>query len=264
MEKILFACDLDNTLIHSYKHRRPDDVCVELYDGREQSFISARALDLLKKISARIFFVPVTTRSIAQYRRIFLAEDFCPRCAVVTNGAFFLEGARQENFLREVAAPYEKELAAQLAAADEKIFSIARVVDESFLFLKCREEFDAEEISFDTPLTVQRTGKKIYLFPPKLNKGEALKLLAKKFSPEKIFAAGDSEIDLPMLKLADVAFAPKTLRGKNFVEFAATEDFLEKIFSARGGRFGMKKFLRLAAAEDFLKKILRLTSDDSA
>ena len=238
MEKILFACDLDNTLIHSYKHRRPDDVCVELYDGREQSFISARALDLLKKISARIFFVPVTTRSIAQYRRIFLAEDFCPRCAVVTNGAFFLEGARQENFLREVAAPYEKELAAQLAAADEKIFSIARVVDESFLFLKCREEFDAEEISFDTPLTVQRTGKKIYLFPPKLNKGEALKLLAKKFSPEKIFAAGDSEIDLPMLKLADVAFAPKTLRGKNFVEFAE--------------------------AEDFLKKILRLTADDSA
>lgn len=229
MEKILFACDLDNTLIHSYKHRRPDDVCVELYDGREQSFISARALDLLKKFSAQIFFVPVTTRSIAQYRRIFWAEDFRPRCAVVANGAFFLDGARQENFLREVAAPYEKEIAAQLAAADEKIFSIARVVDESFLFLKCREEFDAEEIFFDTPLTVQRTGKKIYLFPPKLNKGEALKLLAKKFSPEKIFATGDSEIDLPMLKLADVAFAPKTLRGKNFVEFAAAEDFLKKI-----------------------------------
>ena len=230
MEKILFACDLDNTLIHSYKHRRPDDICVELYDGRAQSFISPRALELLKEIAARIFFVPVTTRSIAQYRRIFWAEDFQPRCAVVANGAFFLEGARQENFLRGVVAPYEKELEAQLAAADEKIFSIARVVDESFLFLKCREEFDAEKISFDTNLVVRRTGKKIYLFPPALNKGAALKLLAKKFSPDKIFAAGDSEIDLPMLALADVAFAPKNLRGKNFVEFAAAEDFLEKIF----------------------------------
>ena len=178
MEKILFACDLDNTLIHSYKHRRPDDVCVEIYDEREQSFISARALELLKEIAAQIFFVPVTTRSIAQYRRIFWTEDFRPQCAVVTNGAFFLEGAHQENFLREVAAPYAEELQTQLAAADEKIFSIARVVDESFLFLKCCDEFDVEKISFDTSLVVQRAGKKIYLFPPSLDKGEALKLLA--------------------------------------------------------------------------------------
>lgn len=230
--KILFACDLDNTLIHSYKKFREGDICVEIYDGREQSFISPRALDLLKKISARIFFVPVTTRSIEQYRRIFWAENFCPRFAVVANGAFFLDGARQENFLREVVAPYEEELKLQLAAADEKIFSIARIVDESFLFLKCREDFNAEKIFFDTSLTVQRTGKKIYLFPPRLNKGEALKLLTKKFSPEKIFAAGDSEIDLPMLELADVAFAPKNLRGKNFTEFVDAEDFLEKIFTS--------------------------------
>ena len=226
--KILFACDLDNTLIHSYKKFREGDICVEIYDGREQSFISPRALDLLKKISARIFFVPVTTRSIEQYRRIFWAENFCPRCAVVANGAFFLDGARQENFLREVVAPYEEELKLQLAAADEKIFSIARIVDESFLFLKCREDFDAE-ISFDTSLTVQRTGKKIYLFPPRLNKGEALRQLTKKFSPEKIFAAGDSEIDLPMLELADVAFGKKNICGENF---SAAEDFLDKIFTS--------------------------------
>ena len=226
--KILFACDLDNTLIHSYKKFREGDICVEIFDGREQSFISPRALDLLKKISARIFFVPVTTRSIEQYRRIFWAENFCPRFAVVANGAFFLDGARQENFLREVVAPYEEELKLQLAAADEKIFSIARIVDESFLFLKCREDFDAE-IFFDTSLTVQRTGKKIYLFPPRLNKGEALKLLTKKFSPEKIFAAGDSEIDLPMLELADVAFGKKNICGENF---SAAEDFLEKIFTS--------------------------------
>ena len=226
--KILFACDLDNTLIHSYKKFREGDICVEIFDGREQSFISPRALDLLKKISARIFFVPVTTRSIEQYRRIFWAENFCPRFAAVANGAFFLDGDNRENFLREVVAPYEDELKLQLAAADEKIFSIARIVDESFLFLKCREDFDAE-IFFDTSLTVQRTGKKIYLFPPRLNKGEALSLLTKKFSPEKIFAAGDSAIDLPMLELADVAFGKKNICGENF---SAAEDFLEKIFTS--------------------------------
>ena len=225
--KILFACDLDNTLIRSYKKRRVDEnICVEHYDGREQSFISPNALDLLKKISEKILFIPVTTRSIAQYRRIFWAEDFKPRQAVVSNGAFFLDGDNQENFLREVVAPYEDELKFQLEAADKNIFTIARIVDESFLFLKCRDDIEAEKISFDTNLTVQHFGKKFYLFPPRLNKGEALKLLIKKFSPEKVFVAGDSEIDLPMLELADIAFAAENLRGKNFVTFNSAENFL--------------------------------------
>ena len=228
--KILFACDLDNTLIHSYKKRRADEnICVEIYEGREQSFISPRALDLLKKISEKVLFIPVTTRSIAQYKRIFWTEDFSPRFAVVANGAYFLDGDNQENFLREAVAPYEDELKNQLAAADKNIFSIARIVDESFLFLKCRDDFDAENLSFETNLTVQHFGKKIYLFPPSLNKGEALKQLIKKFSPYKVFCAGDSDIDLPMLELADVAFAPKNLCKENFIEFSAAEDFLRRI-----------------------------------
>ena len=204
--KILFASDLDNTLIHSYKYRRADDICVEHYEGREQSFMSPRTLESLKKFSERNLFIPVTTRSIAQYRRIFWAEDFKPRYAVVTNGAYFLDGERQEDFLRGVVTPYQDELKRQLAAADEKFFTIARIVDESFLFLKCRDDIDADKLAFHTNLTVEHTGKKIYLFPPELNKGAALKLLIKRFSPEMVFSAGDSSIDLPMLQLADVAF----------------------------------------------------------
>ena len=230
--KILFACDLDNTLIHSYKKRRADEnICVEHYDGHEQSFISPRVLDLLKKISAKILFIPVTTRSIAQYRRIFWTENFKPRFAVVANGAYFLDGDNREDFLKNVVAPYENELKNQLKSADKNIFTTARIVDDSFLFLHCRDDIDAEKISFDTNLTVKYFGKKIYHFPPKLNKGEALKLLIKKFSPEKVFAAGDSDIDLPMLELADVAFGEKNLRGGNFIKFSDAEEFLEIISS---------------------------------
>ena len=229
--KILFACDLDNTLIHSHKTRHADDICVELYEGREQSFISRRALDLLKRISEKILFIPVTTRSITQYRRIFWTEDFKPRFAVVANGAYLLDGDKQENFLREVSKPYETEINRQLALADKNIFTIARIVDESFLFLRCRDDIAPEGIFFDTNLTVQHTGKKIYLFPPLLNKGEALKLLIKKFSPDKVITAGDSAIDLPMLELADVAFGKKNLRGENFIEFSDAEELLEIISS---------------------------------
>ena len=218
--KILFACDLDGTLIHSYKKFREGDICLEIYDGQKQSFISPEALELLKKIAAKILFVPVTTRSIAQYRRIFWTEDFFPSLAVVANGAYLLNSGRQENFLREVAAPYEAELKIQHEKfSDDTRFNICRIVDESFLFLKCRDDLDAAKIFFDTNLDVQHTGKKIYLFPPELNKGAALKLLTKKFSTEKIICAGDSEIDLPMFKLADVFFH----------EFKCAEEFLRRI-----------------------------------
>lgn len=227
--KILFACDLDNTLIHSHKRRRADDICVELYAEHEQSFMSPRAVNLLKKISERVLFVPVTTRSVDQYRRIFWTEDFRPPYAVVANGSFLLDGDRQENFLRAVVSPYVEELEIQCEkfSTDDR-FNICRIVDESFLFLRCRDDVDADKIFFDTCLTAQHTGKKIYLFPPDLNKGAALRRLKEKFSPDKVFCAGDSEIDLPMLELADVAFAPKTLQGKNFVACSESPDFAEE------------------------------------
>lgn len=232
----LLACDLDNTLIHSHKRRRPSDICVELYDGHEQSFMSPRALDLLKQVAAQMLFVPVTTRSIAQYRRIHWTEDFRPRYAVTSNGAYLLDGDAQENFLRDEVLPYAAELAAQCEkfSTDDR-FDICRIVDDSFLFLRCSDDVDAAALTFDTRLTAQHTGKKIYLFPPPLNKGNALKLLTKKFPADKIFCAGDSDIDLPMLKLADVAFAPETLSG-DFVTCseapAFAEEFLLKILEA--------------------------------
>ncbi|MBR1646684.1 MAG: HAD hydrolase family protein [Selenomonadaceae bacterium] len=222
--KILFACDLDGTLIHSYKKFRDGDICVEIYDGHEQSFISPRALDLLKKISAQIDFVPITTRSIAQYRRIFWTEDFRPKVAVVANGSYLLDGDEQKNFLRDFV---DEEISRELETLREKFstddrFNICRIVDESFLFLRRSDDFDGE-ISFDTNLTVGQTGKKIYLFPPRLNKGEALKKLSEKFPADKIFCAGDSEIDFPMLELADEAF------GFKFTPFDNAEDFLQRI-----------------------------------
>jgi len=198
---ILFACDLDGTLIHSHKSRRDDDVCIEHYDGREQSFIARPALERLKTLAAQIQFVPVTTRSLEQYRRIFWTPDFKPQFAVVANGAIFLDGNKIIH--REDLSAYAPELnRLQKKFADNPDFNICRIVDESFLFLRPRDDLNPADFNFQTDLTVQRTGKKIYLFPPPLTKGNALRKLVKIFKPDKIIAAGDSEIDLPMLEVA--------------------------------------------------------------
>ena len=50
MKKILFACDMDNTLIHSSRLYKENDVNVEIYDGREISFMSPKAIELLNKL----------------------------------------------------------------------------------------------------------------------------------------------------------------------------------------------------------------------
>lgn len=235
--KNLFACDLDNTLIHSYKHKADGDICIEIYNGREQSFISSRAVELLKEITKKILFVPVTTRSIEQYNRIEWLEGTKPKFAVVSNGANLLENGEinskwRQDFYKFIQ-PYENELQRQLEKfLQDKNFTVCRIVDESFLFLKCSDDAEiisvAEKIQADTDLIVEYSGRKIYLFPPKLNKGEAILKLKENFEPEKTFAAGDSNIDVPMLNFADVAFANSKLKlsHKNIFEFHSS-DFSE-------------------------------------
>lgn len=58
--KVLCA-DLDNTLIYSYKH----DIGinkrnVEIYQGREISFITEKTYGLLKKIREKFLVIPTT------------------------------------------------------------------------------------------------------------------------------------------------------------------------------------------------------------
>ena len=238
----LFACDLDNTLIHSYKHRTPEDICIEIYNDREQSFISSRAINLLRKIITKIIFIPVTTRSIEQYNRIKWQEDILPKYAVVSNGANLIEDGKintewQKETLTYIQ-PYEEELHYQHSLlSQDKHFSICRIVDNSFLFLKCCDELNVDacalELQNNTKLTVEHFGRKIYLFPPLLNKGEALRRLQNKISPIHTFCAGDSYIDIPMLNLADTAYVPEDLAFKinnqNYIKFQSTEDILQSI-----------------------------------
>ncbi len=74
---VLVASDLDRTLIYSRKARRlgPDDVasvCAEIHDGKQASFMTARAAGELALLARTEVFVPVTTRILAQYRRVML------------------------------------------------------------------------------------------------------------------------------------------------------------------------------------------------
>ena len=82
--------DLDNTLIYSYKHDIGDrKMNVEVYQGREISYVTEKTHERLKKIMSRCLVVPTTTRTKEQYERIDLKVGAF-RYALVCNGGILL------------------------------------------------------------------------------------------------------------------------------------------------------------------------------
>ena len=215
MKKILLACDLDNTLIHSYKQKQDEDVCIEWIQGREQGFISRNAFNQIECIEEKSEFVPVTTRSIEQYLRIKWGKKVKPQYAITTNGAVLLDGEAPDvswkNESESMLSGYKEELADilnRLENGDDYIR--CRMVDSMYVFAYRKEGVDTDNkvksYADRTSLKVVSSGKKIYFFPPEFNKGNALIRLAKRLEADIIIAAGDSEIDIPMLELADIAY----------------------------------------------------------
>ena len=76
-EPLIFS-DLDGTLIFSASRKQPGDIVCEYKDNREISCITKRQAELLPGLE----IIPVTTRSIEQYRRIRFPEGFSPEYAL--------------------------------------------------------------------------------------------------------------------------------------------------------------------------------------
>ena len=88
MKRILFATDLDNTLLFSHRHRQPGDRCAELWNGAEQGFFTPETVDLLPQAARQVRLLPITTRSIAQYQRIRWPEGALPRASQYRRAAW--------------------------------------------------------------------------------------------------------------------------------------------------------------------------------
>lgn len=220
MKEILLACDLDNTLIYSYKHRVPGDGCVEWLDGQEQSFMTVRTQALLQHLPDNVRLVPVTTRSQEQYQRICwpaFEAGVGPQWAVCSNGGLLLAAGEPEPVWQAESArwvaPYTQilaELAWQLRELSE--YKRCRMVDNIYLYTVCQNVAEAEQCLADFNsfggLQVVRGGRKVYFLPPEINKGAAVRRLRRRWPEAVLVAAGDSELDLSMLEAADLALLP--------------------------------------------------------
>lgn len=219
---LLFASDLDNTLIYSHRHDiGADKVLAELYEGREVSFMTRHSRELLDMVNRRARFVPVSTRSIAQYRRIRFHDCWSPALALVSNGGTLLvDGepdaewyaaslaltARAEPVLREAEHMLEVDPARTLDVRRvDGLFVFTKSADMPATIARLRRALDPDTVD------VFENGSKVYVLPRALDKGTALERLHARFPQALTVAAGDSLFDLPLLAAADVACYPDTL-----------------------------------------------------
>ncbi len=221
MIMIIFFTDLDNTLIYSRRHETGSQkTCVELYRGREVSFMTNRTMALLKEISAHLMVVPVTTRTLEQYRRIrtgFREASF----ALVCNGGILLENGVEDRHwyaasLEMIAESREQMKKAEALMEKDRYRTLeVRNINDLFLFTKSsRPEESVSELAgyLDSALVrIFSNGQKVYVLPVGLDKGTAVRRLAARLGPDLTIAAGDSAFDIPMLKSVDHAFAPERL-----------------------------------------------------
>ena len=255
MENTIFASDLDNTLLFSWKHAADTDLCVELLNGEPQGYLTRETPRRLARLMERAVFVPVTSRSVEQYRRIQFPAPCRPRYAVTTNGGVLLvDGEPDRRWQEESEAavlPWRAALEETLAALEAQPQARRRrIVDGMFTFAACADSRDAAALAAamadKTPLAAEASGRKVYFFPPPISKGEALRRLRAYLRAERVICAGDSAIDLPMLDQADLAIVPdralagEILRAETAV-WDGTGRFYDFVVTEAAHRLGLEE-----------------------
>lgn len=226
----LVASDLDRTLIYSPAAlqlpmpdaQAPRLLCVEVHEGKPLSFMTEKAAGLLGELGRTAVFVPATTRTRKQYRRIHLPGPE-PRFAICANGGHLLvDGVSDRDWQRTVAASLAAECASlaevrahMLAVADPAWLLKERVAEDLFAYVVVErsllpEDWTEELAAWAGPRgwTVSLQGRKVYAVPKPLTKSAAVREVVRRTGAEHVLAAGDSLLDADLLMAAGHAWRP--------------------------------------------------------
>ncbi|WAP55778.1 HAD family hydrolase [Streptomyces sp. S465] len=227
---VLVASDLDRTLIYSAAAlgldmpdaEAPRLLCVEVYQGRPLSYLTETAAGLLAELARTSVFVPTTTRTVEQYRRVRLPGP-APRFAICANGGQLLVDGepdpdwhtRVRTTLAAACAPLDEVRAHLRATADPAWLLKERAAEDLFAYLVVEREllpesYVKELAQWAAPRgwTVSLQGRKIYAVPEPLTKSAAVAEVTSRTGADEVLAAGDSLLDADLLLAADRAWRP--------------------------------------------------------
>ena len=235
---MIYFSDLDRTLIYSNKfiNDETDQICIEVLNGEEISYMSPKSIETLKDILKRKKFIPTTTRSIEQYKRIRFGEhDINFEWSIVSNGGNILHNGKVfeqwNNELKErlntctslktVMSYFEDNY-----SSVDGILKIRDVDDIFFYIVVDREVFVDDSLNLfeaylnESGWSLYVNGRKIYFIPQVVTKEAAIEYLADYLNESEFEALGDSIMDINMLKLSNKGYIP----GNSYIAFENKSD----------------------------------------
>ena len=237
---MIYATDLDRTIIFSNKFIENSGetlVCVETLDGKPISYMTLKSLKKLEelKTKANLKIIPVTTRSVAQFKRVQPVQD-CD-FAITSNGGTILYKGKPflpwSNYVLRMIKDYEKDF--KVMENYLKGYSIycdtqLKLVDDIFFYMKLKdddvknqeilERLDNELDKGKWSFTLQ--GLKLYVIPKDISKENALGYLKKYLNEDKLIVSGDGKLDIGFLSIGDIRIRPD---GSEVLEYLPYESF---------------------------------------
>lgn len=233
---MIFASDLDSTLIYSSRHcnliNEKELLPVDFYNNNKCSFITKPIQDKLEHINESMLFIPVTTRSPEQYSRMkYFYDVIKPKYAVVANGGIILKNGNELKAWSDISsAKLNKvistrtmiKLCSFFLESDfvksyktcEDLF-IYSILDEDKLasnFSKGAIDLDYFEILRSFCLThgynLSKQGKKVYIVPSCINKYDPINYIMQLENINVYICAGDSLLDYPMIQHSNYGIVP--------------------------------------------------------
>jgi hydroxymethylpyrimidine pyrophosphatase-like HAD family hydrolase len=255
-----FASDLDRTLIFSKRMLEAygsdgNDELIELLDGKPISYISSKTKSILKQINEEMLFIPVTTRTIEQYKRVQLFQgEIVPEYVITSNGGTILkrgtvlkEWTLYTQELLQNCTPLEEVVKKVAALEDSKWIKKIKPGDQVFFYIILhREHFSTSRFIELTALTdnlgwqLSLQGRKLYFIPKTLNKWTAVHYLRDVLDLNEISTAGDSLLDYELITNGTYGIAPlhgevldysHTLHKTGHAGIKASEEIVEAVQS---------------------------------
>ena len=220
MHKIIFAFDLDGTTIfpkNKINSNSKKSKCVEHIKRTESSFMDNDSfnsyIDFYSKHSDKVLFLPITSRSVSQYKRIEWPNGLAPKLAITTNGA---------NLLKDgvVSSEWHNLLLSNIGKTKKEREHLVKQMSNMPGFVKscdCDSAFDL--IFFETEECVKNAKEKIkiknrdiklfvsenkiYVLSSKILKEIALLKIKEMEKSDIIIAAGNDSIDVGFLNVSD-------------------------------------------------------------
>lgn len=221
---VTFFADIDNTLIFSHRQKYAGEkMTAEFLYGKEQSYMTKELFYFLKQ-NEDVMLVPVTTRSIKQYKRLFLfRNELACRYVLTCNGGILLINDEMDSEWRMESLRISE-------MQNEEVWRLYQYLNnfvpenkihkvEEFMFYVAPENLlETYKLVLKTAdrekVFIGKDSRKIYIVAESINKGEAVRRFQKRYEVGRTIIAGDSEFDIPMLKMGNIGIAPQYIQKK--------------------------------------------------